>query len=51
MESLGETFIKGRIVNLDTTDIVELEKYLAEIRANKFDYRKKLDVFLEKIYS
>ena len=23
MESLGETFIKGRIVNLDTTDIVE----------------------------
>ena len=51
MENLGETFIKGRIVNLDTTDISELESYLKEIRENKFDYRKKLDVFLEKIYS
>ena len=51
MENLGETFIKGKVVNLDTTDVVELENYLKDIQDNKFDYRKKLNSFIEKIYS
>ena len=32
---LGESFIAGRIVNLDTADISDLERYMSEVEKSR----------------
>ena len=51
MVKLGETFIDGKIVNLDKAEISDLVNYLQTIQNNKKIQREKLDNFLEEIYS
>lgn len=39
---LGETFVAGRIVNLDTVDIADLERYINEVEKLKENADSKL---------
>lgn len=51
MEKLGETFIQGKIVNLDTASIEDLEMYLQSVQNEKNKLKDKLDNILEEIYN
>ena len=51
MKNLGEIFIGGRNVNLDSTSIEELEKYLNEAQNKKEQLKSQLDCILEEIYN
>ena len=51
MENLGETFVDGRIINLDSTSKEDLQSYLSKVRESKKLYKEKLNNFLEEIYS
>ena len=51
MENLGELFIDGRIVNLNSASKEDIESYLSKVRENKKLYKEKLNNFLEEIYS
>lgn len=39
---LGESFISGRIVNLDTADILDLERYMSEVEKSRENANSKL---------
>lgn len=49
--SLGETFVDGRIVNLDTAEISDLERYLKNVEKSKEISKLKLDKLMEEIKS
>lgn len=34
-KSLGETFINGRLINLDAVSVSDLERYISEVEKNK----------------
>lgn len=51
MENLGQAFIDGKIINLDTTSIEDLESYLQKVQNEKSALKDKLDDILEKIYN
>lgn len=51
MEKLGEIFIQGKVVNLDNTDVNDLENYLQSIQSEKEKIKEKLDSILEEIYN
>lgn len=51
MEKIGEAFIEGRVVNLDSTNVKDLETFLGSVRKQKEDLKDKLDGYLEEIYN
>lgn len=51
MENLGEIFINGKTVNLDSTDVKDLEEYLRKVQDYKKHQKEKLNNYLGKIYS
>lgn len=51
MEKLGEIFIQGKVVNLDNTDVNDLENYLQSIQSEKEEIKERLDSILEEIYN
>jgi len=51
MKCLGELFIDGRAINLDSTEIDVLEKNLQAIQNEKKETKFKLDSILEEIYN
>ena len=51
MENLGEIFINGKTVNLDSADAKDLEGYLKKIQDYKKRQKEKLNNYLGKIYS
>ena len=51
MENLGEAFIEGKKLNLDTTDVKELEVLLKNVRSKKNKLKEQLDDILEEIYN
>ena len=51
MEKLGEILIQGRRINLDTTDVNDLEVYLKNIQKEKNKKKAELDELLEEIYN
>lgn len=51
MEVLGDTFIDGKIVSLEKTDIKELNEYLEKVRAKKEAQKEHLNQFLDQIYN
>lgn len=50
-EPIGEMFIEGRIVNLDTESIENLEKILNEVSQKEEKSRDKLDNLMSKLIS
>ncbi len=50
-EPIGEMFIEGRIVNLDTESIENLEKILNEVSEKEEKSRDKLDNLISKLIS
>ena len=50
-EPIGEMFIEGRIVNLDTESIENLEKILSEVSEKEEKSRDKLDNLMSKLIS
>lgn len=50
-EPIGEMFIEGRIVNLDTESIENLEKILGEVSEKEEKSRDKLDNLMSKLIS
>lgn len=48
---LGETFVAGRIVNLDTVDISDLERYMGEVEKLKENADSKLKKIAAEIKS
>ena len=48
---LGETFVAGRIVNLDTVDVSDLERYIAEVENLKENANLKLKKIAAEIES
>lgn len=46
---LGETFVNGRIINLDTAELSDIERYLAELDKAKESARNKLDKLVVEI--
>lgn len=50
-ELIGEMFIEGRIVNLDTESIENLEKILREVSEKEEKSREKLDSLMSKLIS
>ncbi len=50
-EPIGEMFIEGRIVNLDTESIENLEKILNEVSEKEKKSRDKLDNLMSKLIS
>lgn len=50
MKNLGELLINGRSINLDTTNIEELEKILKDVQEKKCKLKDDLDNILEEIY-
>lgn len=50
-EPIGEMFIEGRIVNLDTESIENLEKILIEVSEKEEKSRDKLDNLMSKLIS
>ena len=51
MEILSDTIINGKTINLENTDIAELNKYLAEVRNQKINQKNRLNSYLNEIYS
>lgn len=51
MENLGEAFIEGKKLNLDTTDVKELEMLLKSVQKRKSGLKDQLDDILEEIYN
>lgn len=51
MENLGEAFIEGKKLNLDTTDVKELEMLLKSVQSRKSSLKDQLDDILEEIYN
>lgn len=51
MENLGEIFVQGKIVNLDTTSVQDLEKHLQKVQNEKCKIKENLDSILEEIYN
>lgn len=51
MEKLGEIFIQGKRINLDTTDVNTLDMYLQGVQKEKNEKKLKLDELLEEIYN
>ena len=50
-DPIGEMFIEGRIVNLDTESIENLEKILNEVSEKEEKSRDKLDNLMSKLIS
>ena len=50
-EPIGKMFIEGRIVNLDTESIENLEKILNEVSEKEEKSRDKLDNLMSKLIS
>ena len=50
-EPIGEMFIEGRIVNLDTESIENLEKILNEVSEKEEKSRDKLDNLMSQLIS
>lgn len=48
---LGETFVAGRIVNLDNVDISDLERYMIDVEKLKENANSKLKKIAEEIKS
>ena len=48
---LGETFVNGRIINLDTVQISDLERYISEVDKGRENAKVRLDRLLEEIKS
>ena len=40
MEKIGEAFIEGRVVNLDSTNVKDLETFLGSVRKQKEDLKE-----------
>ena len=40
--SLGEIFVEGRIINLDSTKIEDLETYLKDVQKSKKEQKDRL---------
>lgn len=51
MENLGESFIEGRIVNLDQANVDDLKVYLESVRKSKKEKKDKMDDLLQEIYN
>lgn len=51
MKSLGEIFIEGRTINLDSTESEILEKLLKSVQNRKSEIKSQLDCILEEIYN
>ena len=51
MENLGEAVINGKRINLDTTDVKELEILLKNAQNKKEKLKQQLDKILEEIYN
>lgn len=50
-EQIGEMFVEGRIVNLDTEPIGNLERILNEVTEKEEKTRDKLDNLMSKLIS
>jgi hypothetical protein len=48
-EALGEVFINGRIVNLDNTNISDLERYISELDKLKEDANIRFNKIADEI--
>lgn len=46
---LGETFVNGRIINLDTADLSDIERYLAELEKIEESARNKFEKLVVEI--
>ena len=51
MENLGDTIINGKKVNLEETNLEELNNYLTKVRKVKEMQKEKINNFLDEIYS
>ncbi len=51
MENLGEISINGKSINLDTTDVKDLENLLTTVQNQKRTLKDDLDTILEEIYN
>ena len=51
MERIGESFIEGRVINLDTANVKDLEIYLESVQKEKNNLKDKLDTLLVEIYN
>lgn len=51
MENLGEISINGKCINLDTTDVKDLENLLTTVQNQKRTLKDDLDTILEEIYN
>ena len=51
MENLGEISINGKSINLDTTDVKDLENLLTTVQNQKRTLKDDLDSILEEIYN
>ena len=51
MERIGEAFIECRVVNLDSTNVKDLEIFLESVQKGKESLKDKLDTYLEEIYN
>ena len=51
MKNLGQVFIDGRIINLDTTSVKDLESFLQKVQNDKSSLKDKLDDILEEMYN
>ena len=49
--SLGEIFVEGRIINLDSTKIEDIETYLKDVQKSKKEQKDRLNSLLEQIYN
>ena len=49
--SLGEIFVEGRIINLDSTKIEDFETYLKDVQKSKKEQKDRLNSLLEQIYN
>lgn len=50
-KSLGEIFVEGRIINLDSAKVEELEGYLKDVQKSKEEHKSRLNNLLEQIYN
>lgn len=51
MENLGEISINGKSINLDITDVKDLENLLTTVQNQKRTLKDDLDTILEEIYN
>lgn len=50
-DTLGDTFINGRMINLDMASVEELERYLKEVEQNKENVMNTFNKIVEEIRS